>query len=190
MSNEGMRETWGANTSLPSLANGSSDGDEDLFRILYLQHLAGVYGLAHRMCGGKLAADIAQDVFLQLWRHPETFDPSKGSLHSLLLTMTHHKAVDSIRSESARRDRERTTDSADEYPASLDEDILRSESSDRVISALNELPEDLREAIVTAFYGNCTYKEAATVLGQPEGTIKARIRKGLAQLREVLIDAA
>ncbi len=71
----------------------------------------------------------------------------------------------------------------------VDDDVVRSESATLVVAALNELPTPLREAIVTAYYGQCTYKEAALVLGQPEGTIKARIRMGLSQLRTALSES-
>jgi RNA polymerase sigma-70 factor, ECF subfamily len=182
---------WGVDTPLRTVAGGSPMGEnKDLFGDLYVEHLASVYGLASRLCGNKLGADVAQEVFLQLWQHPETFDPSKGSLRALLLTITRHKAIDHIRVESARQAREERQGSDAEGSFELDVAFLKDEAAKRVIVALNTLPPDLREAIVTAFYGRCSYREAAIVLGQPEGTIKARIRKGLLQLRVVLSDAA
>jgi RNA polymerase sigma-70 factor (ECF subfamily) len=168
----------------------SSHRDDVVFRDLYKEHLQGVFGLANRMCGPKLAPDVTQEVFLQLWQQPERFDPSKGSLHSLLLTMTHHKSIDLIRSNRARTSREHRTAFNPAEHLELDEGLLRNEMAVRVSRAVNQLPEHLKDAIVTTFYGDCTYKETATVLGQPEGTIKSRIRLGLEQLREALAEVA
>jgi RNA polymerase sigma-70 factor (ECF subfamily) len=189
MSDGTIPEAWGANTPLASSTATSGQEIDDLFRTLYFQHVGGVYGLAHRLGGSRLAGEITQEVFLQLWRNPEKFDPARGSLHALLLTMTHHKAVDYIRAESARPNREQRLGSEETPMLDVDDDLLRSESATRVVAALNELSPPIREAIVTAYYGQCTYKEAALVLGQPEGTIKSRIRMGLSQLRTALSES-
>jgi RNA polymerase sigma-70 factor (ECF subfamily) len=103
--------------------------------------------------------------------------------------MTHHRSVDYIRTEAARSTREQRIGSEEIPTLEMDDGVVQSESTTRVNEALNQLSDPLKEAIVTAFYGKCTYKEAALVLGQPEGTIKARIRKGLAELRIALSES-
>jgi len=163
--------------------------DRDVFGEVYSDHLESVYGLARRVCGSSLAADVTQEVFVQLWRRPESFDSSRGSLRALLLTMAHNKSVDQIRSESARRTREQHTWDIDSSYGDVDDDCLADELIVRVVQALDRLPMKLREAVVTAFYGQCTYRQAAIVLDLPEGTVKARIRRGLEQLRMDLEEA-
>ncbi len=167
-------------SDLPRLFSGDAAGD--VFRQLYAEHHQGVYGLAWRICGSTFAGDITQEVFLSLWRNPDRFDPTRGSLHSLLMTMAHGKAVDVVRSETARRGREKRTASAESY-SEAGEEGFENRSISQIAQALDRLPPKEREAIVTAFYGHCTYKEAALVLGQPEGTVKARIRRGMARMR-------
>lgn len=169
---------------LPELSSG--DDSDDVFRDLYAEHCRGVYGLAWQICGARFAGDVTQDVFLSLWRNPDKFDPSRGSLHALLLTMARGRSIDLVRSETARRSREKRTAPVDRsYP---DDNVgtFDEETAARVVFALDQLPANEKEAISTAFYGRCSYKEAAIVLGQPEGTIKARIRRGMTRMRHEL----
>jgi RNA polymerase sigma-70 factor (ECF subfamily) len=169
---------------LPELFSG--DDSDDVFRDLYAEHCRGVYGLAWQICGARFAGDVTQDVFLSLWSNPDKFDPSRGSLHALLLTMARGKAIDLVRSETARRGRETRTASIDRSYADDSVGELDDEMAAIVVRALDQLPANEKEAISTAFYGRCTYKEAAIVLGQPEGTIKARIRRGMTRMRHEL----
>ena len=74
---------------------------------VYRRHGGAVFGLARRvLSNGSEAQDVTQDVFLRLWNHPDRFDAARGSLRSFLLTQSHGKAVDAIRSLNARRSRE------------------------------------------------------------------------------------
>lgn len=159
------------------------------FARIYRDHFSAVYGLARRVCGPGLASEVTQDVFTRLWTHPEKFDPARGSLRSFLLTSVNGRAVDAVRSESSRRRREaRTATFPPAATIETDYDVLEQERSARIADALSELPAPERDAIVSAFYGERTYREAARVLCEPEGTIKSRIRAGLATLRIALGD--
>lgn len=122
-------------------------------------------------------------VFAGLWRHPESFDPDRGSLRAFLTSVARHKSIDLLRHEHALRGREGRAD-ASEQPirAPVDEDLLRSEVAAQVRAALNTLPPTEREAITVAYFGGLTYKATAARLGQSEGTIKSRIRSGLQRL--------
>jgi len=163
--------------------------DRDGFASAYRAHHGAVTSVASRVCGQHHALDVAQDVFVTLWRHPERFDIERGSLRSYLLTLAHHKAVDVLRSETARQRREVRVDVADApMTATVDDDLLRSASAARVRKAVGGLPAKEREALVIAFYDQRTYREAAAWLGEPEGTIKSRIRSGLQRLHPALIE--
>ncbi|MEO7837161.1 MAG: sigma-70 family RNA polymerase sigma factor [Acidimicrobiales bacterium] len=151
--------------------------------IAYREHASAVYSLAVRVCGSSAAEDVTQDVFLRLWSNPERFDPARGSLRTLLLTMARNRAVDLVRSGEARRQREhRSAPSFGPAPADVEGLVEEKDTNSQILGVLDTLPPREKEAIVTAFYGACTYREAAAVLNQSEGTVKSRIRAGLRRL--------
>jgi RNA polymerase sigma-70 factor (ECF subfamily) len=163
-------------------------GDETVLGELYDQHSAFVHGLALRVIGDRTAAeDVTQDVFVQLWQQPERYDPARGSIRTLLGTMTHRRAVDHIRREQARRDREhkvaREPTSAAVAPA-LDDGLVHGATIAAVHEAISSLPRPQREALELAYFRGHTYREVATVLGIPEGTAKSRLRLALARIAD------
>lgn len=157
-------------------------------RVAYEGHRRAVYAVLCRSCGPELAADVTQEVFLRLWWHPDRFDPERGSLRTFLLTMAHGMSIDRMRADGSRRAREeRVSRHAVEPPDDVDHGLLVGDERERVAEALARLSDVQREAIVTTFYGGCTYREAGVALGIPEGTIKARIRQGLKRLKTDLM---
>lgn len=113
-------------------------------------------------------------------------------MRTLLLTITHHCAVEHLRSSATRlrRDQRWGVDPAGVAAIDVERQVLDRERSTQIRAAIERLPRAEREAIVTAYYGNCTYREAAAVLGEPEGTVKARIRAALTRLSLALRDAS
>jgi len=95
--------------------------------------------------------------------------------------MARNRAVDLVRSGEARRQREHRS-SFGPAPAAVEDLIEEKDTNSQILGALDTLPPREKEAIVTAFYGACTYREAAAVLNQSEGTVKSRIRAGLRRL--------
>ena len=155
---------------------------------VYRRHGGPVFGLAKRLLRDPdLAQEIVQEVMLRLWNNPEKFDAERGSLRSYLLSHTHGRSVDLIRSESARRIREeRDARLAVEAGLSLEEEVWEMALADHVKSALAQLGDGERRAIELAYFGGYTYREVAELLGTPEGTIKSRIRSGLQRLNGLL----
>lgn len=146
-----------------------------------------VYGMARRVVAEpSLAEEVAQDTFLALWRRPGAFDPERGSLQAFLLGVARNKAIDLVRKEeSVRRTRAQLMSefqTAPDYVSPHDEIDERQE----VASALGQLSEVQREALVLAYFGGRTYREVATELGIPEGTAKTRLRDGLTRLRGLI----
>ena len=158
---------------------------------LYRRHSDAVYLTSRRVLNSTTEAeDVTQDVFLRLWKQPERFDPSRGTLRAFLLAQAHARSVDAIRTLNARRRRE----AGDAYrTADADHDILHDfwalVRGDHLSRALGELPDDERRAIELAYFDGCTYIEVAQLLDQPEGTVKSRIRNGMRRMRTALVEA-
>jgi RNA polymerase sigma-70 factor (ECF subfamily) len=168
------------------LVHGVTERDEAALAEIYRRHGGQVFGLAKRIIRDEeLSRDIAQDVFVSLWKKPEAFDSSRGSLRSFLLAKTHSRAIDVIRSESSRRIREeRDALLRAESVPSVDEEVWQMTVSTKVRSALETIPERERQVIELAYFGGLTYREVAGRLGMAEGTVKSRIRSGLSRLQE------
>lgn len=163
---------------------------EDALAEAYRRHAGAVFGLSKRVLSDPARAEeIVQEIFLRLWNEPDRFDPERGSLRSFLLAQAHGRAVDMLRSDSARRDREqREARVAAEAGYDLEHEIWDLAVADRVKEALTSIPEEERRAIQLAYFGGHTYREVASMLDTPEGTIKSRIRVGLKRMRAVLND--
>lgn len=164
---------------------------QDALAEAYRRHAGAVFGLARRLLAdAALAEEIVQEVFLRLWNHPDKFDPGRGSLRSYLLAQCHGRSVDLLRSETSRRRREendlrRTAEGGYD----LEREVWDLALADHVRDALDTLPEGERQAIRLAYLGGHTYREVAAMLGEPEGTVKSRIRSGLKRLRTEFVAA-
>lgn len=168
-----------------------SDGDQRALALIYRRYSGQVFGLAKRIIrNNELAADVVQDVFVSLWNRPEAFDRDRGTLRTFLLAKTHGRTIDIIRSESARRIREerdiRLTAQAE---PTVDEEVWQMTLVTKVRDAVAGLPDRERQVIELAYLGGLTYREVALRLEMPEGTVKSRIRSGLARLQNEMRQA-
>ena len=164
---------------------------QDALAEAYRRHAGAVFALASRVLGSKnLAEEVVQEVFLRLWNDADRFDPERGSLRSWLLAQAHGRAVDLLRSETARKGREeRESRARAESGYDLEHEVWDLTVAEQVRTALDLLPVEERRAIELAYFRGLTYREVATALDQPEGTVKSRIRAGLKRLRSGLADA-
>lgn len=175
--------------ALAALLRRCGRGDEAAFAELYDATSARVYGLALRVVRDPAQAEeVTQEAFLEIWRTAGRFDPTKGSAPGWLLTLTHRRAVDRVRSAEAGSRRDHSYEREQHLVAhdSTAEQAHASLERRRVRQALSGLTDIQREAITLAYYGGYTHTEVATMLDLPVGTAKTRIRDGLIRLRDVL----
>ena len=163
---------------------------QDALAEAYRRHGGAVFSLARRVLAGQPGAeDVAQAVFTALWDHPERFEADRGSLRSYLLTLAHRRAVDVVRLEQRRRGREERASDRAAAPYDLEHEVWDLAVASHVRDALARLADNERRVIELAYFSGYTYREVAALLGQPEGTVKSRIRTGLLRLRAALADA-
>ena len=164
--------------------------DPQTFRRAFTEHNRAVYTAAFRIVNdAAMAQDVVQDVFLRLWRRPDSFNPERGDLGTYLRLMGRSRALDLWREGQVRgraADRLKLATPMEEprfedHPAVLAE---RDQDGAEVREALGKLPETQREAIVLAYWGGLTADQIARRAQVPLGTAKSRIRLGLARLRE------
>jgi len=146
---------------------------------------------AQRVLRDQAAAeDVAQDVFVALWRKPQAYDAKRGSLRSYVTLMARSRALDRWRTRQAREaavDRsavEQRMRHSDEESAA--EPVLRRDRSRHILDALDSLPGEQREAVLLAFGRGLTAQEIARAVGVPLGTAKSRVRLGLERARAEL----
>jgi RNA polymerase sigma-70 factor (ECF subfamily) len=162
---------------------------------LYDQLSAPLFSLAVQMLADSSEAEeVIQDVFVQIWEKAATFDLTLGTPFHWAISITRHRAIDRLRS---RKRRARLLEEAQTYAepeldsaAKAASAALTEDESGAVRLALQKLPAEQRQPIEMAFFGGLAHQEVAEALDQPLGTIKARIRRGLMKLREVLRDYA
>jgi RNA polymerase sigma-70 factor (ECF subfamily) len=146
------------------------------------------YALARRLLGDEsLAEDAVQEALLALWKAPERFDASRGSLATFLLTLTHRRAVDVLRREALqRRGRVATDEGLADLPTvdpGTAEQVEARLRGAEVRQALRELPEPQRETLLLAYFQGYTQREIASLTGAPLGTVKTRMLAGVRTMR-------
>jgi RNA polymerase sigma-70 factor, ECF subfamily len=161
----------------------ASGGVDDAFAELVGRYQEQVRGYCTRCCGGAAAGDdVAQEVFLELWRTRGRYEP-RGRFRSYLFTIVHTRMLNAVR----RRPREAELPD-DIHPASgceLDA-VIEAERARRVRQKLGHLPRKLQEALLLRFAGGLDYAEMSEVLGRSESAVRSRVFHGLLRMRELL----
>jgi RNA polymerase sigma-70 factor (ECF subfamily) len=168
-------------------------GDEVAFAELYDLTLRRVYGTVLRVLrSSEHAEEVAQEVYVDIWRQAPRYAPEKGSVIAWIATVAHRRAVDRVRSVSsgiarderyARSDQERESDE-------VWDSVAQQYDVDRVRGALATLTPIQQQAVQLAYYDGLSQSQISTVLHLPLGTVKTRIRDGLRRLAAVLGGAA
>jgi RNA polymerase sigma-70 factor (ECF subfamily) len=171
-----------------ALAMAIARWDQEALAEVYRRNAGPVFGLARRVLGdAAVAEEVVQEVFLRLWHEPGRYDPERGSLRTFLLSQVHSRAVDMLRSDTARRQREvRDARSTASGQYDVEHEFLDIAVAEGVRDALGVLQPGERSAIELAYFGGHTYREVAVILGEAEGTIKSRIRSGMRRMQSSL----
>ena len=162
--------------------------NEEALAEAFRRHSGSVFAVANQVLRDEgTAREITHDAFVLLWHRPESYDPERGSLRSFLLNFSHSRAIDRLRSarrRQAREERDARTDASVEYD--LEREVVRQDIANTLREVVGDLPANERQAIELAYFGGYTYRETAALLGEPEGTIKSRIKSALRRMQATL----
>lgn len=180
---------------IPSLIDRCVQQDQRAFAELYDETAAYVFGILRKMLGSdERAEDVAQEVYVQIWRSAERFDPDRSSAWSWIALITRSRAIDRLRADRSRKE---TMEDLERQPSVAPQGnpepgpARHTEISERaaaIRSSIESLPSDQAAALRMAFFGGLTHREIAETTSVPLGTIKSRIRTGLLKLRDRLAE--
>ncbi len=162
-------------------------GDSAAFAGLYDELGSSVYGVARRVVRDPdRAEDVAQEVFLEVWRKAPSFDETRGSAKTWIMTIAHRRAVDAVRRNESQKRYDGQALPDDVQHDEPGEQLIKDEEHGAVRDCLETLTELQMESVRLAYFNGYTYAEVATLLGKPLPTIKTRMRDGLIRLRDCL----
>jgi RNA polymerase sigma-70 factor (ECF subfamily) len=157
-------------------------GDEAAMALLYDRYSKVVYSVALRVLRDPASAeDVLQEIFMQIWRNPDGFTATRGSLGGWLSVVSRNRSIDMLR-------RKRPTEQVDDMqlasPYNLGDEAERNSMMEKARSVIFLLPTEQRKTLEMAFFDGLTHSEIAEMTGDPLGTVKTRIRSALSALRK------
>ncbi len=157
-------------------------GDESAMASLFERYSKIVYSVSLRVLRDPAAAeDVLQEIFMQIWRNPNSFIATRGSLGGWLAVVARNRSIDSLR---RRRPTEQVDEVALPSPCNLSDEAERNVLMQRARAVIVQLPAEQRKTLEMAFFDGLTHSEIAEVTGDPLGTVKTRIRSALTTLRK------
>jgi len=182
-------DPWADPRDDESLVRAVADGDEGALRVLFGRHAPWLYTRLARRCADLgVVEEAVQDTFLAVWRKPSAYRGS-GDVAAWLWGIGLRRLIDRLRRPVRLAARLRAvaqvpTPSHSE-PSAEDRVLLGIEHGD-LAGALNRLSPELRAVLQATVLDGLTAREAASLLGIPIGTVKTRLMRAKAQLRQEL----
>lgn len=169
-------------------------GNEDALARLYDLYAGTLFGLVLAILKSRPdAEEVLQEVFLQVWRRADRYEGSRASVYGWLVSMARSRAIDFTRQKNFRRHREaldltvaRGALEDDTQPVPLDSVLIR-ERAEAVREVLADISPRKRRVMELAYFHGHTQTEIAALLGIPLGTVKSRMRHGLAALQQRIL---
>jgi RNA polymerase sigma-70 factor (ECF subfamily) len=157
-------------------------GDERAMSSLYERYSRVVYSVALRVLNDPASAeDILQEIFMQIWRNPDSFSAARGSLGGWLAVVSRNRSIDAIR---RRRPVTALDDVVLASSFNLAGEAERNSMMERARGVISKLPSEQRKTLEMAYFDGLTHSEIAEMTGDPLGTVKTRIRSALMTLRK------
>lgn len=165
-------------------------GDDKALERFYDATSSRVFGLAVQILRDRHSAeDTTLEVYTQVWKQADRYDPNKGTPLGWLLVLTRTRAIDLLRHRARAASREESLEAAASIAdacAGPESMTLEGLDAARVRRALAKLPPHQQKALVAAYFAGLSHSEIAKAFGQPLGTVKAHIRAGMMKLRSLL----
>ncbi len=161
-------------------------GDEHAMASLFNRYSRVVYSVALRVLRDPASAeDVLQEVFMQIWRNPDGFVATRGSLGGWLAVVARNRSIDTLR---RKRPTEQVDDMALASNYNLANEAERNSLMEKARSVIHRLPVEQRKTLEMAFFDGLTHSEIAEMTGEPLGTVKTRIRSALTSLRKAFTE--
>jgi RNA polymerase sigma-70 factor, ECF subfamily len=159
-------------------------GNQEAMTAFFDRYSRLVYSVAMRILNdSSVAEDVAQELFIQIWKNPWAYDPGRGSLSGWLVVVARNRAIDKLR-------RRRPADPVEMFalPSSMNPapEVERKLDLEKIQTAMARLPQEQRSSLEMAFFEGLSHSEIAAKTGEPLGTVKTRIRLGLIAIRKGL----
>jgi RNA polymerase sigma-70 factor, ECF subfamily len=157
-------------------------GHEAAMASLFDRYSTVVYSVALRVLRDPASAEeILQEIFMQIWRNPDSFTATRGSLGGWLAVVSRNRSIDTLR---RKRPSEQVDDMALASPCNLADEAERNGLIAKARGVIRLLPTVQRKTLEMAFFDGLTHSEIAEMTGDPLGTVKTRIRSALTTLRK------
>ena len=167
-------------------------GEESAFAELYDRYAQLLYSLSMRILRSvDEVEDTVQEIFIRIWKEAGTYDASKGTVYTWLVTMMHHRSIERLRSKEFRNsiqqlDVSTLKLSSDSPSSNPHPQTIKGEHRQIIIRTLKQLNIDQQQVLALAYYEGYTQSEIAEKLEVPPGTVKSRMRKGMLTMRSRL----
>src|SRR3972149_3673229 len=167
------------------LVNEVKNGSVSAFQTLYMRYLDPIYRYFFFQTHDKfLSEDLAQEVFIKMWRSIKSFNEEKGSFTSWMYRIAHNLLIDHYRGKKALSLKEGLEAS---YSEDWLEKLDRDEKLHKVKKALLELPADYQEVVVLRFFEDLAVEEVARIVDKSEENVRVIQHRAIRKLKEILI---